>query len=132
MGKELGPVIEGYFASDEHKTGQPKSDSVQPLPWKLDSKTILPDPINFNQWISENAKDGQGVNVFAGLGLALGRLSDNQMQTTVFSNGEFTFGESNGIFQWIYQLVQYNLYISQIHVTTYIKINKQQCNNPIL
>ena len=67
------------------------------LPWEIDSKTNIGNPFNFENWAKMVGKDGKAVSLFSG---------DNQMQVLLCSNGDFEFGENNGIFQWIYQIVR--------------------------
>ena len=96
LGVELGPIIKGFFASDEYKTDKPGVNSVMPLPWAIDTTTSLPPPFDFNAWCQKNRRAGAGVKVFPG---------KTQMQTVVYSDGEFGIGCENG-YQWIYQLVR--------------------------
>ena len=67
------------------------------LPWEIDSKTNIGNPFNFENWAKMVGKDGKAVSLFSG---------ENQMQVLLCSNGDFEFGENNGIFQWIYQIVR--------------------------
>ena len=89
-----------FFASEEYKTGVPKEDSVEPLPFELNSEIILPDPINFKAWL-ERAHDSileKGAEPVFG--------TSNQMFTTIYGPGEHEFGLSTGQ-QWLYQIVSH-------------------------
>ena len=65
LGKDLKPIIVGFFESEQHKTGSPiKSDlDANPSPWKEDSKTCVEPPFDFKTWLSNNrdeiAENGQ-------------------------------------------------------------------------
>ena len=55
LGVQLKPIIEEYFASEEHRTGRPGPDSVNKHPpWSPDSKKIVEHPFNLNNWLQEH------------------------------------------------------------------------------
>ena len=90
--------MKNFFASDEYKTGIPKEDSVQPLPFELNSEILLPDPINFKAWLNranDSIQEKGAEPVFG---------TSNQMSTTIYGPGEHEFGLSTGQ-QWLYQIV---------------------------
>jgi len=57
LGSQLKPIIEEYFASEEHKTGKPgpKSDANQPA-WEPDSVTKVESPFNLQDWLDSNRR----------------------------------------------------------------------------
>lgn len=55
--EKLGPIIEGYFASEQHKTGKPIPGSLGKPPYELDQDTAVIEPFDLRQWIEENRKD---------------------------------------------------------------------------
>jgi len=57
LGVQLKPIIEEYFASEEHKTGVPGPDSVnENPPWVPDSQRVVSAPFNLNSWLDEHRK----------------------------------------------------------------------------
>jgi len=57
LGSQLKPIIEEYFASEEHKTGKPgpQSDASQPA-WEPDSVTKVESPFNLQDWLDSNRR----------------------------------------------------------------------------
>ena len=76
-----------------------------PLPWEIDSKTNIGNPFDFETWAKMIGKKGEAVSLFSG---------DNQMNVLLCTDGDFDFGEENGIFQWIYQIVRLNIKVSTL------------------
>lgn len=72
LGKELKPVIERYFASDQHKSNEPKTDGstgalVANPPIELDVTSTVPSPFSVKDWIADNAsklEPGSSVMMF--------------------------------------------------------------------
>ena len=93
-------LFKNFFASDEYKTGIPKEDSVEPLPFELNSEIILPDPINFKAWLNRAHDSIQAKGAEPVFG------TSNQMSTTIYGPGEHEFGLSTGQ-QWLYQIVSH-------------------------
>ncbi|XP_074650668.1 3-hydroxyanthranilate 3,4-dioxygenase-like [Tubulanus polymorphus] len=63
LGTQLAPIIKGFFASEQYKTGKPLPGTISnDPPVKVDIKRTLRAPFNLNQWIKENwdsiQKDG--------------------------------------------------------------------------
>jgi len=57
LGVQLKPIIEEYFASEEHKTGRPGPDSVNSNPpWEPDSKTVVETPFNLQDWLDAHRR----------------------------------------------------------------------------
>jgi len=57
LGSQLKPIIEEYFACEEHKTGQPKEDSVNSNPpWVPDSRRQVEDPFCLQDWLDRNRR----------------------------------------------------------------------------
>lgn len=90
LGKELGPIIKEFFASDECATGVPKQESVMDLPWKIDDQRTLQDPFSFSKFYSDLAAGKNAV--FEGV---------NQMEVTVAVDCQIT-EKPVGINKWIY------------------------------
>ncbi|KAI6649774.1 3-hydroxyanthranilate 3,4-dioxygenase-like [Oopsacas minuta] len=64
LGKQLGPVIGEYFASEEHKTGQPPAGRVfTDPPIKLDVSTEVTAPMTLNTYLS-NMKHNTTSSIF--------------------------------------------------------------------
>ena len=57
LGKDLVPVIKGFFASKEYKTGVPDPNADFSSPYEIDVTTIPGEPFNFENYIRENIKD---------------------------------------------------------------------------
>ena len=111
-----------FFASDEYKTGIPKEDSVEPLPFELNSEIILPDPINFKAWL-ERAHDSileKGAEPVFG--------TSNQMFTTIYGPGEHEFGLSTGQ-QWLYQIVSHFFAIA-VFGKSFLRRDHRKFQNP--
>jgi len=57
LGSQLKPIIDEYFASEEHKTGQPKADSVVPNPpWNPDKTRAVESPFNLQEWLDKSRR----------------------------------------------------------------------------
>eukprot|EP00914_Ancora_sagittata_P033600 GHVO01067729.1.p1 GENE.GHVO01067729.1~~GHVO01067729.1.p1 ORF type:complete len:288 (+),score=37.56 GHVO01067729.1:49-864(+) len=57
LGTQLAPIIKGFFASEQYKTGKPIPGSgtiFEQPPIDIDHETKLQDPINFKEWINEH------------------------------------------------------------------------------
>ena len=111
-----------FFASDEYKTGIPKEDSVEPLPFELNSEIILPDPINFKAWL-DRAHDSiqeKGAEPVFG--------TSNQMFTTIYGPGEHEFGLSTGQ-QWLYQIVSHFFAIT-VFDKSFLRRDHRKFQNP--
>ena len=55
LGSQLKPVIEEFFASEEHRTGQPGPGSAHPSPpWRPDSDRVVDSPFNLASWLQEH------------------------------------------------------------------------------
>ena len=93
LGQELGPIIKTYFASEEYATDCPKSDSIMPLPFKLNPSLVQPDPFVFSEWLDQFEDNDKFVFD-----------QDHQMQVKVLKAGEHEVGLDRGEV-WIYQLV---------------------------
>eukprot|EP01063_Lacrimia_lanifica_P041961 TRINITY_DN9926_c0_g1_i1.p1 TRINITY_DN9926_c0_g1~~TRINITY_DN9926_c0_g1_i1.p1 ORF type:complete len:294 (+),score=109.06 TRINITY_DN9926_c0_g1_i1:62-943(+) len=67
LGSQLGPIIKGYFASEEHKTRVPSKDLPTP-PVDLDTTTEVPNPFVFADWLAARAEalDAAPVQLFDG------------------------------------------------------------------
>ncbi|XP_023333784.1 3-hydroxyanthranilate 3,4-dioxygenase isoform X2 [Eurytemora carolleeae] len=57
LGTQLKPIIDEFFASDEHKTGQPSENSViTSAPWEPNSQRSVPPPFNLQDWLDMNRR----------------------------------------------------------------------------
>merc|ERR1712127_78532 len=58
LGSQLKPIIDEYFASDEHKTRQPRVEKVEGSKpaWLSDSVTQVGDPFNLQDWLDSNRR----------------------------------------------------------------------------
>ncbi|XP_021362562.1 3-hydroxyanthranilate 3,4-dioxygenase-like [Mizuhopecten yessoensis] len=83
LGSQLGPIIKRYFASEQHKTGQPVGTIEKP-PFELDSKVKLVKPFCLKHWIDKNRADMDSKGVVNMFG------SNSQFQVDVFGKGENT------------------------------------------
>ena len=55
LGTQLKPVIEEFFASEEHKTGRPGPTSINKNPpWVPDSQKVVERPFNLAGWLNEH------------------------------------------------------------------------------
>jgi len=55
LGSQLKPVIEAYFASEEHKTRKPTTGAIDNPPFAVDTETELMAPIDVGQALSSAA-----------------------------------------------------------------------------
>jgi len=57
LGSQLKPIIDEYFASEEHKSNSPKADSVMVNPpWKPDNKRNIEEPFSLQDWMDKNRR----------------------------------------------------------------------------
>jgi len=57
LGSQLKPVIEEFFASEEHRTGLPGPGSAHPSPpWRPDSDRVVDSPFNLASWLQEHRR----------------------------------------------------------------------------
>jgi len=95
LGVQLVPIIKGYFASEEHKTGVPGPDSVaKDPPVKIDHVTEVEEPFSLKKWIEENRNEIEngGKKVF----------SEGEFKITIHGAGEQTDQWSGET--WLWQL----------------------------
>ena len=59
LGKQLKPVIDGYFASEACKTRVPTTDSVQEAPFEVDSVISVDKPQLLSDMLSKLNGDGK-------------------------------------------------------------------------
>jgi len=64
LGKELGPIIKSYFASEQHKTGIPIADDLKnnPSVWKEDEARRVEEPFNLKSFLDLRRKDITSAN----------------------------------------------------------------------
>eukprot|EP00043_Microstomoeca_roanoka_P016221 m.164722 g.164722 ORF g.164722 m.164722 type:complete len:337 (+) comp16414_c0_seq4:1974-2984(+) len=68
LGTQLKPVIEEYFASEEHKTGKPTKENVTtPAPVNIDTETLVEAPFSLQQWFEKHSDEAskQPVKLFS-------------------------------------------------------------------
>lgn len=99
LGTQIAPIINEYFASEEHKTGKPTENSVtRNPPFYPDANRKLGQPFSTSQWLVENkdkvANEGKV------------RMFDESYQTDVFVVGgtqNVTFPVNSCAQYWIWQ-----------------------------
>lgn len=74
LGKDLAPVIKGYFASEEYQTKvpDPSKNYTQELPFEMNPNAEIVMPYNLENWlaehmeqIQENGRNGVGYDLFS-------------------------------------------------------------------
>ncbi|XP_033735217.1 3-hydroxyanthranilate 3,4-dioxygenase-like [Pecten maximus] len=94
LGSQLGPIIKRFFASEQHKTGQPVGEIAQP-PFELDSNIQLQDPFSLKEWINKNRTELNSSGVVKMFG------NGSQFKVSVYGKGEHTDQCPNAeIFIW--------------------------------
>ena len=105
LGKDLPPVIKGYFASEEFKTRipNPEADFSFPMPENLEDEIIM--PYNYQKFLEENSKNiekaslqGQSFDIFParkdGKGLHVSLYGQGEYEKI---HGDYRFGD-----RWIW------------------------------
>jgi len=68
LGRDLAPVVTEYKGSEEAATGKPTGKNLYAdPPLKQDTTTIVPDPFNLHEWISEHKAElerGRSLSLF--------------------------------------------------------------------
>lgn len=59
LGTQLKPVIERFFASDAHASGEP-ARAYGPPPYELDTSSALMEPVALRDWVAAHAAPGAG------------------------------------------------------------------------
>lgn len=98
LGKELGPIIKGYFASEQHKTGVPIEDDLNNNPslWREDEARRVEEPFNLKAFldlhrekiISSNETDLFDHTIYK---TDVKLLGNGQGSRTIVSDGGETF-----------------------------------------
>ncbi|XP_064622844.1 3-hydroxyanthranilate 3,4-dioxygenase-like [Lineus longissimus] len=98
LGTQLAPVIKGFFASEQFKTGKPLPGTIpENPPITLDSKRKLTDPFSLQEWIKANREkiDCDGHKSIFG--------HDFQFEVDIYGKGENS-GQCDTAEIWIWQL----------------------------
>ena len=99
LGKELAPIINGFFASEQYKTGRPLPGTIPDNPpIQLDSVTTLQRPFSLRQWIADHREtiDTDGKEVMFG-----GATSQLQVEVHGLGSSELQCDSAE---IWLWQL----------------------------
>ncbi|KAK2157237.1 hypothetical protein LSH36_195g07026 [Paralvinella palmiformis] len=100
LGTQLAPIINGFFQSEQHKTGKPIPGTIaETIPLTLDMNTELVPPFSLNNWMkTHNAQlDDNGK-------LALFDCDKHQFQVYIFGKGENS-DKSDVAEAWLWQQI---------------------------
>ncbi|EGD74082.1 3-hydroxyanthranilate 3,4-dioxygenase [Salpingoeca rosetta] len=106
LGTQLKPVIDEFFASEEHKTDTPTKENVtDPTPINIDTTTTVDAPFSLQQWFEEHADD----------------VADKP--TLMFSKGEFQVHACGNGCKASFEPTQQQTWIWQHSGTSTVRVN---------